>query len=862
MRRHEQRNDWPSYRASFEADRAGDPVRAAAGFRRVLLEQRDNLPPDARYAVLLALASNLQLRGLAKETMDAITQVQNMENSPAIADPTQPLFGVARGVADARTLSPDRAQRLFVHLTAPSERILKVSNDGALTWTKETLRADLSSFEPWMRVPIVGHMALATLHVKPLHNRIDALLEAFFEQPSDLHHDPAHHLITIAETWIRLAQLESAPPSERSAALERYTKAHGRLRLGSKHPSVRAHLLAAEARRFALEENKSRHEAAHFAAEKVAQEAYNPWVLFELCRTRSAHLVSRGLSPAADREGQRARRLAETHGWTGHLRTLSSTSSTTSASTIRSTGNLGGTASSVNSAGLQTSRSLKALLQVSLASATVTDPEEQARVVLDEIVRLLAADRALLFLVTAESNNEVQLAAGRTKASKPLPLDVPYSRKVVEEVLRTRQPVVFGDPSTQNISASDSIIRNDFRSIVAVPLMLGDRLLGLAYADSQLARGMFTQDDVEVFSAVANHVAIAIETSRATKLEAAIEAERAQRQLAERLDLVLSSLGSKVELSAVLQHILEHLTPLVPYKRASVLLAGSDGKTRMGAHRGFADDEISPIFETKPTPDIIDSAMFQMRDVLVLTTDFPQPHRAPSSGASALLVVPLVARDRVLGFLNVEVPAERGRDPHRAQVVSMFAAHAAIAVENARLFEEIRAQALTDSLTGVFTRRHFFALAERAAAQARREGKALGVLMIDVDHFKRVNDTFGHGVGDQVLIQTAQRIARALREVDILGRYGGEEFAATLVESDIETTRAMAERIRTALAGQSIKTEGGDLTVTASLGAAVDVGASIDLRKMMERADEALYRAKNEGRNRVCIAARADALLQ
>ncbi len=169
-----------------------------------------------------------------------------------------------------------------------------------------------------------------------------------------------------------------------------------------------------------------------------------------------------------------------------------------------------------------------------------------------------------------------------------------------------------------------------------------------------------------------------------------------------------------------------------------------------------------------------------------------------------------------------------------------------------RLLHEVQQMATVDWLTGLWNRRHFFRLGEDEIDRARRYQHPLSVLMIDIDHFKSINDNYGHSVGDQVIAAIAQRLAAGLRKSDIAGRYGGEEFAVVLAETDItNATTIVAERLREAMARAPVDTAEGPLQVTISVGAAaVDTGRE-NLLDALTRADAGLYAAKRGGRNRV-----------
>jgi diguanylate cyclase (GGDEF)-like protein len=167
---------------------------------------------------------------------------------------------------------------------------------------------------------------------------------------------------------------------------------------------------------------------------------------------------------------------------------------------------------------------------------------------------------------------------------------------------------------------------------------------------------------------------------------------------------------------------------------------------------------------------------------------------------------------------------------------------------------ELRRLASIDELTGVANRRWFTAMASRELERCRRFNHQLALLMIDIDHFKRVNDTHGHAVGDEVLKAFTRVLEGNLRSVDLLGRLGGEEFAVVLPESDHNAAAHTAERLRAAVEGLDFPFEDGSgLRITTSVGIAILSTAGETLDSLLARADSALYAAKGEGRNRVVV---------
>ena len=173
--------------------------------------------------------------------------------------------------------------------------------------------------------------------------------------------------------------------------------------------------------------------------------------------------------------------------------------------------------------------------------------------------------------------------------------------------------------------------------------------------------------------------------------------------------------------------------------------------------------------------------------------------------------------------------------------------------ERKRVEQELEHLATIDQLTGVYNRRYFFELAQRDYMRANRYGRSLTVLMLDVDHFKVVNDTHGHAVGDQVLAQAGAFIRKIFHGVDAVGRYGGDEFCIAMPETNTEQGHMAATGLQKGLATQTFATSAGSLSVTVSIGLSSlrsgDAAAHDSLEKLLDRADRALYRAKDAGRN-------------
>ena len=165
--------------------------------------------------------------------------------------------------------------------------------------------------------------------------------------------------------------------------------------------------------------------------------------------------------------------------------------------------------------------------------------------------------------------------------------------------------------------------------------------------------------------------------------------------------------------------------------------------------------------------------------------------------------------------------------------------------------------ATTDAVTGLYNRHYMTSHLETLARAAGRSSKSLSVAMLDIDHFKSINDSYGHAAGDEVLQEFARRVARNVRGVDLAARYGGEEFVVIMPDTDLEDASRIAERLRSTVSDQpfTISADSEPVPVTVSLGLATLGDGVATAADLLQRADAALYQAKNDGRNRVVVAA-------
>jgi diguanylate cyclase (GGDEF)-like protein/PAS domain S-box-containing protein len=220
------------------------------------------------------------------------------------------------------------------------------------------------------------------------------------------------------------------------------------------------------------------------------------------------------------------------------------------------------------------------------------------------------------------------------------------------------------------------------------------------------------------------------------------------------------------------------------------------------------------------------------------------------------LCVPILAQGETLGIVHFQASDETPQlDPSERSFKTTFAGQVGLSIANIRLREALRTQSVRDALTGLYNRRYLEEVLDREVRRAGRAGQSLAVLMIDLDHFKRFNDTYGHDAGDAVLREAAFFLLRNVRAEDFVCRYGGEEFVVILPTAGLDGARARAERLRSKMRELNIMYQGKSLgTVTFSVGVAAFPEHGMAPKDLMAAADAALYAAKRGGRNQVALA--------
>ena len=417
---------------------------------------------------------------------------------------------------------------------------------------------------------------------------------------------------------------------------------------------------------------------------------------------------------------------------------------------------------------------------------------------------------------------------------------VPYGRGVFGKIVERGEPQYIADVRQELLWLSKRFLEQAaIISFAGIPLMSEGRVLGVLSVFTRRPR-LFGPDERSLVSVFASQAAIAIANARAYQ-----QIQWYASTVAELYEAATQVSGS-LDLDETLQKIARGAAASMDAVSSTIILFDEFGEV---TH--VVDWEVGEIEVRK---DGISRQVWGTGRPVVLSDFAKTPSgminpRLLALGRAAGVCLPLQVRERIRGVMWVHYNEPRRIVEEDLHLLASFGNQAAMAIENARLFTETRRLANTDALTGLYNHRYFYHLLDAEVKRARRYGRPLSLIMLDIDEFKEFNDRYGHLAGDEALRSLAQILRKNSRRVDTVARYGGEEFAIILPETDLAQAGVQAERLRAS--AEEHQWPEGHLTI--SLGAAALTPEMTRVEDLVRDADRPLYHAKAAGRNQVCL---------
>ncbi len=465
---------------------------------------------------------------------------------------------------------------------------------------------------------------------------------------------------------------------------------------------------------------------------------------------------------------------------------------------------------------------------------SILETQGELNSILNLAKKTTGSDSATLFIL--EGDSLVQKASTEDIDSEPTYAEKGY----LEGIIKEKKPVIHAKlkGSLFGIRHSHSDRTGSF---LCVPVLEGDVPLGAVVVDSS-SPDAFGEREKDIISEFARQA-----KQRLNRARKYIEIERFTKGF-RALHEASRTLSTSLKIEEIAEGFVELVSGMVTSSAVGFFLVDK-GKLRIIARKGFEPEKES--FYTKGT--FFDFIVKNNQIMHLSRLDKKEgvfPFKV--SETQTFLGIPVVPENDLFGVLAVTSREPDAISSFQIHFMEAVVAQAAMCINNAQLHNEVEKLAVTDGLTSLYNHKHFQERLNEEFSRMERIPQTLSLMLIDIDHFKKINDTYGHPVGDSVLKNIAAILKKTLRGIDIIARYGGEEFAAVLMGTGNAGARKMAERLRTTVMNTPFFINDHKISITMSIGISVypnDAGTKTEL---IDKADKCLYYAKENGRNQVC----------
>ncbi|MDD4207401.1 MAG: diguanylate cyclase [Mesotoga sp.] len=427
----------------------------------------------------------------------------------------------------------------------------------------------------------------------------------------------------------------------------------------------------------------------------------------------------------------------------------------------------------------------------------------------------------------------------------PFDLEVSRGNTEIFPVDLEGDPEVLRKLSGNHILLEDIVYDGIELRYVCIALESNNEVIGAFESVTERVTGL-TEESIDLYRLIGTTISLSL-----NKIKNFVTIKR-NHITSESLRKATEAITKDLNMNTVIESIVGGLRQVIPFYSAAVELIDGDQLLIVGGSWPGRESFLGTRFTMEvgsPGHDVVKKKRIVLAEYA--QKKYHQFNKPDFAFIKSWMGVPLLIEDEPIGMIAVDSEIERAFRKRHLEALKAFADIAAIGINNARLHEEVRDLSIRDYLTGVYNRRGLFELGEREIEKAKRYGTEMGLIMFDVDNFKKLNDKLGHLGGDYVLKRVAQICCRILRAADIFGRYGGDEFIVILPMTDSRRTEEAALRILRSFRETNIEFNGIPLEVSASLGIAGLAGQKDELEEMIKRADNNLYVSKSSGGDKV-----------